>query len=440
MNYSTPAQQQIGLGFKITMLIGGVFLCTGRVPLGAGYYCLILIPALLLIDNRRLYATRTIGFYLVGIYFLFPAVALVHMGRFDLPALVSIERWPEIFYRSAISSAIGVSGVLAVFISSLRLRTRKPAKEPVVNWVANWRWYEYGVLLGITVILIYCFIQAFTGFNFIERAAYRTDRLMGDMLYRVTGASDHPLTFAGFALTVNGLAMGILCGRNQGTLFNYRLWALIYFGTTIMVALSGSRFAILLCFAGIAGFGLYKSKSWTKAALMLFGAVMLGGLFVWSSGLLARFTEINFDSIEGLLGQRWQIWKAHQQLVREHWLLGVGDFWLDRWYRDLIYIKNGLTQLNSHYNSHNIFIELILSLGVLGISMFSGLAYLLVLKLKAISVNSSITRGIVVAVIFNVCHGLVQTSLFETPVVIAIMSFGIFGVMMQGQQSERSSG
>ena len=157
-------------------------------------------------------------------------------------------------------------------------------------------------------------------------------------------------------------------------------------------------------------------------------------------GALGRFTEINFDSIEGLLGQRWQIWKAHQQLVREHWLLGVGDFWLDRWYRDLIYIKNGLTQLNSHYNSHNIFIELILSLGVLGISMFSGLAYLLVLKLKAISVNSSITRGIVVAVIFNVCHGLVQTSLFETPVVIAIMSFGIFGVMMQGQQSERSSG
>jgi O-antigen ligase len=433
MSQTTSVPQKIGLEFKVTMLIAGVFLCAGRVPLAAGYYFLILIPALLLVNDDLLYRTRAVGFYLLSIYFLFPAVALVHLLGPDLPALLSIPKWPEIFYRASISSVVGVSGVLTVLFSSLRLRFGKPSKGRVLDWRAIWRWYEYGILLGMIIILIYCFIQAFTGFNFIDRASYREDRLMGDILYRVTGASDHPLTFAGFALTLNGLAMGILCGRRQREFFNYRLWIFIYFSTAILIALSGSRFAIVLCLGGAAGFALYSSRTWSRAALTVLGAMIVGGLFAWSTGLLIRFAEINFDSLEGLLGQRWQIWKAHQTLVREHWGLGVGDFWLDHWYRELIYINNGLPQLNSHYNSHNVFIELILSLGALGGALFLGLLYLLAMKVKAISINSSITRGIVVAVIFNVCHGLVQTSLFETPVVIAIMSFGIFGVMMQNQ-------
>ncbi|NLA77635.1 MAG: O-antigen ligase family protein [Clostridiales bacterium] len=133
------------------------------------------------------------------------------------------------------------------------------------------------------------------------------------------------------------------------------------------------------------------------AAILLFYGLKKGLAVVIASVPFTIYLMIKMSGrfLEALMGDyavqlRFDIWKASIEIIKEHWLLGVGCSTQNTW--DLIQGVYGIPQPHAH----NIFLEIFVECGIFGILLF--LAFTLIFAIDMIRTARASEKGRLYAV------------------------------------------
>jgi len=236
------------------------------------------------------------------------------------------------------------------------------------------------------------------------------------------------LPFASYSLNENAIFLGpfIVLGTSFLWLKDFqKKKTIIFLGIFVLVSAlvitqsRGSWFAVL---GGI--LYLFFKKRFYKGIVALTIFIAIFFTFQLSRGILtSRLEQIGSGDLALLA--RFSLWKAAIQIIKENWLFGVGannfilikyqfgvPFWLDP-------VKS--------FNTHNIYLEILVNLGVLGFIGFFGLIWKTLVKLtKVIKYTRDnelavLSLGLKGALLTFLIHGLIDCGLFLNVIYFSLM-------------------
>jgi O-antigen ligase len=363
-----------------------------------------------------------IGLWLLALHFLFP----IHNF---LMGVIRHHSWQQIdianFMEGAFSSAVGMSGLLMVIIGIFQKGRPAPDRQdtPLATAV---EFFVTGMTAGSVVLLLFCIYQLFTGYDINPIAAFRADRQLANGLYRISGFSIHPIPFAGMCLALFSfsLVLGLTYPFEKARLkYQVRLISFIHL---MLIVMTGSRVATIVAFAIFLGVLLRTRRLTLKQRVLLTAAV--GGFFIVvsvASGLIYRFYESLGRGAASGWGERAVFWKVHAAMVKDHPWLGIGKYWLEHGIREEFYAQLGYIDFAHKYNAHNIYLELMSSVGLVGFALLCAAFYKLVCNFRSMIHHPETARlfwALSVAFGAELLFGLTQNTLADTPVTITLLT------------------
>jgi O-antigen ligase len=407
-----------------------IALCTGRGSQAGGiYFFAVIFPAILHRNSIRFPGLPLLGLgsLFLAMFYVFPVADLLQLS-FRSSELAQIPwSFPKIMNESRFSSSLGITGLYFLLFAYLRKRQLRNSL-PVPN-LDIFQIFTSGLVVGLAALSIYVAIQFFTGFNFSEVAEYRPDRHMGPTFYRVTGFANHPVSFAGFSLVILAYYWTFFCSRPIAKAReSLSIQSLVIVGLNfVFIFLSGSRIAVLvglflLCL--IPFFSTHYSKK--SRVIVFLSAILLAISLVFASGIHHRFLEVLGDSGSNGFGDRKFFWQVHWHLFLESPWIGNGRYFVDHYFRLKSYNDLGFQLIENKYNAHNVYLEVLSNVGIIGSLLLFGLAFsaLKLLKNGLTGVNSSIHyRCFVGALSASLLFGFAQNSFFDTPTMLITLGF-----------------
>ncbi|SJZ46721.1 O-antigen ligase family protein [Selenihalanaerobacter shriftii] len=175
----------------------------------------------------------------------------------------------------------------------------------------------------------------------------------------------------------------------------------IGFGFLGLVA-SVSRGALIATFIGTFIISLLKDKR--VLILFIVGALLLG--FFLPQNYKARLEKLS-DFQSNNVQQRWLMYKAGLKIFKEQPLLGIGFNNIE-----LIYDKYNLPQVNyEHVHLHNLFINVAVEMGMLGVV---NLLFLLYIILKKSWVLFNKKQNFLIVAVIGIINGQIFYNLVDT--------------------------
>ncbi|WP_218109864.1 O-antigen ligase family protein [Oligoflexus tunisiensis] len=401
-----------------------------------GIYILgILAPLLLLHRRARAGAARfpwtRVGFLLAAAYALFPLNNIILWLRQPKEIDSSI-------LSSNLSSAVLVSGVMMLLIGVLDKRPIISPNDSSGAKTTLMESFHKGVVWASLLFGLYLLVQFFSGFDFFSQYAFREDRRFLNGTYRVTGFTSHPVTMAGVSLAFFAY-YGTLAAKNRDTraflVSGAHLVFILMTGCRSPALTAGAIGMLLPLFAG-SEFSRKQRLAWGFAVLA--ASVMLG----FHLGIWERFKELPMQlETTGLADARIVFWKVHWAMFLDSPWLGQGAYWMDQAIRLDYYEKLGFGDFPRKYNSHNLFLEILSTVGIVGALCLFILGFLLVRGIKEY-LNQHSSRELKlafscfsVAFFANLLHGLTENTYFDAP--IAYVYIGFLWVLTWAGVAER---
>ena len=435
--------------FWIYFLLG-FFLCAGRIVEAFSLYSFgFLVPLFAGRSHPPEYPSliRKLALAFILLFWIFPLhnlIGLISDFSGTLQLTEESIRWKS-FLKSKFGSALFLSG-LFLWITTLRFRTLS-AENLAERDQGSLKPFYLGLGLGSLVLLVFALVQFFTGYHYVEGAAYRPDRVLAGSFYRSSGFFAHPMTLASLSLTITSFCLGTLfAGKgffgkgfggksladkehaNKGTFGHetsrqekYLLGAIAGMHS-FLVLLSGSRAACLVLI-GLLFVSILLGSKWSisrKIGISLSLAVVAGAL-IWASGLADRFMEL---AERGLLGDRKVFWQAYTHLFLDSPLFGQGSYQIKYGLLEETYSKLGYGDFARKYNAHNLYLETLASCGILGLILI-GIClkkiHLYLAKLLSTH-NPAGFNGLLFAFLSQLIFGLVQNTLFLSPPLLCLLT------------------
>ncbi|MBE7039495.1 MAG: hypothetical protein E7398_02060 [Ruminococcaceae bacterium] len=255
------------------------------------------------------------------------------------------------------------------------------------------------------LVALYGIAQNFIGVS--STSSWVDEKMFEDIKLRVYSTFDNPNVLGEYLVMMIPLAMAFLLRSEK------LLHKIVYFAVLALCVLclifTWSRGAWLGAMLAVIIFLVATDKRWAICSLVLFVAIPFIPVILSSnSAIVGRITSIG-DMSDSSTAYRVSIWQSALRVIGDFWLSGIGPgsnaF-------SLVYQKYAASGVAFALHSHNLFLQLLVELGIGGFLVF------IVLLLRY--VKSS-----------------VQTLLYEnkktlrSSVTIACTS-GILGLMLQG--------
>jgi O-antigen ligase len=180
-----------------------------------------------------------------------------------------------------------------------------------------------------------------------------------------------------------------------------------------------------LVLLGLAFWGLRRSISVAaklSLALMVFGAV---SLVLWQGGILHRFAEMSDVIRQGSwdqLDSRIVFWKIHFERFLDSPYIGYGIAHLSGYLREAFYDAAGMLDFQRKYNAHNIYLETLVEVGVVGFCLLLSVVVAGLVIFYRLCKEDPLLKvlylGNVVALVANGIHGLTQNVFFDASVMV----------------------
>jgi O-antigen ligase len=408
----------------------GIGLCTGRgSQAGSIYFFGFIFP---LVFNRKDFSfsgipMARIGFLLIALFYVFPLADMLQVF-FSSEEIAAIPwSWSKILSESRFSSSLGITGILFLVIRLItKVGRRNSGTKPAVDVFGA---FTFGLATGMALLLIYVLVQFFTGFNFSAVAAYRSDRMLGDHFYRATGFTNHPVSFAGWSLGILSFYWAYFCRcgwQSIGARFSFALGAIVALAA-LYIFLSGSRFAVVAAVLVIAG-GLLTmgALTWRKRVALVGLAVLLSVGLIFVTGLNHRFAEMLSSSQESIFGDRMYFWQVHWALFKNSPLIGSGRYFTDALWRNREFDLLGYSSLKDKYNAHNLYLETLADVGVIGtalIGILSATAFRLFFRSLRSCRQSILAFCLAASIASNLLFGIAQNTFFDSPTMLITLAF-----------------
>lgn len=355
------------------------------------------------------------GICLLGLHLIFPAVNLLrsvaptHLGTL---AAVHTSNFPMTsLLKSQFSSAFFVVGILSTLFGTWCLRNRK--SNPLWGSKSLKESFHKGAFTGSILLACYVVLQVTLGLDY-RSADYKmlSEHQMSNGFYRAFGFYGHPLSFASATLAIFSFYW-LLFWKSLGQKKNYLLMTIALINL-FFVFMSGGRTASFFALVLVVCVPLLSLdlKALKRRAIWFFSSVIVCVSAIQLSGTLKRFLEVS----DNLLGQdRMIFWKIHTQLFLDAPFLGQGAAWLDNGVRTFAYDRFGFSSLKDKFNAHNIFLEVLADVGIVGsllICFFVSLLFNIVRR----AAEKNFAQALIVAVFANALHGLTQNTFFDSHV------------------------
>lgn len=447
------------------------FMMSGVALQSAGLY-LCLVVWMFIAGDRMAPAPRravlsTASLLIVA--YLTPIVMQSLLGVFENPLRSCVVDPPRVlscdvslkgWFKSPVSTALlGLGAGWSLFIFSRR-RTEKPRLQSDVSGLValsddaeRLRAFARGLLVASILLFGYCLYQHLTGYSLLLKSRLLApEHQMGNGRYRVFGFYGHPLSMAGAAL------VWLSCGvwgvwtefrrRNRSSGLPISQWILVLLIHASLVYMSGGRtaFAVAILFVAALAASLLVAVVVTRRLRTAKGALtparIKGLLLAAGAGcavLFASFvTLVSSESLQklvalthtrgntagtagdGLFGDRALFWQVYLAMWRDAPFFGQGFFAVQHGVRTQYYVQEGFADLRDKFGAHNIFLEILGTMGLVGFFVYLLLCVLLWLNLKILTGRSEqrqFVLGVVaLAFIANLLHGFTQNTFFDSAV------------------------
>ncbi len=322
--------------------------------------------------------------------------------------LALCDRWREYPQEKKLVLRAFVGGALVLAVGSLFLFLLQ---------------FLFGVE-QIFSLLIHSLLPFFLGDTFSQAVALHPSLLVnisGMTLLRASGIFPDPHMFAFYM----GMALPFALAFAYEEKERRRFWFVVAVVLLLADLLSFSRggYIGLLCGGGVLFFGYRSIFSWSKQRVrwVIFALVLVffGAL---ATPLGGRFMSI-FSAEDGSNKERLRLWGEAATYVGERPLLGVG---LGNY---PLLVKPGAGYREPIY-AHNMYLDIVLELGLLGLGSFLflfGLVFIrLVYSLRSSHNVFALSTAAALAVFLG--HGFFETPLFSVhifPVLLLLLSLGV---------------
>lgn len=260
------------------------------------------------------------------------------------------------------------------------------------------------VLMG-GLIAVYGILQNFLGAS--STASWVDENMFEDIKVRVYATFGNPNVLGEYLVLMIPLAMAFFL-RNEKT-FHKLVYLCVLALCVLCLIFTWSRGAWLGAMFAVMIFLVATDKRWTLCALIIIVALPFIPVILSSnSAVVGRITSIG-DMSDSSTAYRVSIWKSAIRIIGDFWLSGIGS---GSGAFSLVYQKYAASGVAFALHSHNLFLQLLVELGIGGFTVF------MVLLLK-FTKNS------------------VQTLLYENKksfraTVTTAGTAGILGLMLQG--------
>lgn len=405
-------------------------LCAGNAVQALGFYlCAIIIPFVILKRGRDLPKMRQLSL-----------MFLLMWGMFPLGSLINATLSPEGFaglskvWRSHLSSALGVSGLVLLLLHWWLPRRSATTEPQLQNQPAPNQVYEtfvQGMRVGMIILACLGAVQFLTGFDYLTGQILPANRQMASGHYRISLFAPHPLSLASIALA--NLAFFLVrlkpitraTWRQTPTAWWDSAAALACFA---LIVWGGARAVLCLAALFLVVFAWQKIPQLTyRLAGIAVGLAAATLLVLSHEGLADRFAEL-YNQLRHDNSQvpRLVFWQIHLGLFLDQPLLGQGFAQLESYRLQQAYAEAGLGTYFRKYNAHNIYLQFLADVGLVGS----------VAAIWAISRINRIIKGMLqqaasrtffaatqAAFLANLAHGLTQNTLFDSHVTMWLLSF-----------------
>lgn len=247
-------------------------------------------------------------------------------------------------------------------------------------------WIFRPLMLGLVISAAVGLMQAATGLGLSEsQLSFRKD-IFG---YAAMGMQPDLHAFAAHMLLgVVGLwGYFFACKSRAAKLFIVGIFILC---TAALVA-SKSRASLVIAIFALLLLGLIyfyrQSKKYFSLSLIIFALIIFfaiiglnasEGLRIpglgWVGELLAQAQSRRLDNLSdlgGMMGSRFEIWSAVNNMFTAYPLMGVGEGEFYRLSSNISFARSEFLQLNHGENAHNYFLQVLAENGLLGILVFT---------------------------------------------------------------------
>ncbi len=282
-------------------------------------------------------------------------------------------------------------------------------------------------LFGATcIVAIYILTQYVTGYDYRPGSAFRPDRLLVNGFYRVSGMQGHPSSLAALALGIFCFSWALVWSSMKAwtTRHEFKMWIAIAALHGLFIMLTGSRivavvFALFLFAIPLSR--LAKTIEAKRLALLAAGAVLGFAVLVYLSGLGGRFIEAWQRVQSGVvIDDRLYFWKAYWHLITERPFFGHGTAFLNQDLLNRTYQDIGLGEISRKYDAHNLYLELLANVGIVGAAIMAFLTYKVGHGISIVAGFSPrlkvFTKALVCSASANFIFGLTQNTFFDSSV------------------------
>ena len=399
------------------------------------------------IPPARLHNARTQAYCAFALWFIFPLSNLLHQWE-GMPvrlqqtgeSVATATEW-TLPLGALLSSPLNNAMLGFAFMLMLVVRlwwnrqyvdaSLKVNKRPSFLQFPILQWFTHGLLIASGILLSYCMIQHLTGLDIYAHDYYIGDskRLAESGYFRAKGFYSHPLTLAGVSLALFSFYWSLFWQQKVNPHLSRAALAIAVMHF-VLVILSGSRtsiavaagltLAIPLCQGSLLQRKLSR-KSWFLLSTWSLASIALLSL----SGVWTRYGDI-FS--QGFLSSfhRLKFWQVHWTMFADQPLFGHGSAWIADRVRLAYYDNLGFFDLEEKYNAHNIFLEILASIGLLGSLIMLGTLWWWWRTLRPHKITPSAhmrLQAFIASVASSLLHGLTQNTFFDSGVLYVYLYF-----------------
>lgn len=392
-----------------------------------------------------------IGFFLLASWLLFPLTNLLnsYVPLWDQELLPHHSLRIDRVLKSQLSSTWFVSAVWLVFITKVDWFHDRTGKRRINFLSADelFKFTLYGFLAASLIAGPYFLFQHITGFDFRrEGFTLGAANMMGDR-YRVFGFYGHPLSVAGVSLALFAFFSMITVFGPPRTSLNfgaqkqhsYKLitaWvALFNFAalfmsggrTSIVIGICMLFYCLLMSVRRILKDSLSSSRISALAYVLVPAVIAI--VFVLESGIGHRFVEAVQQVERGHLSQidsRFVFWEVYLNMIEQNPYYGYGAQHLSGYLREAFYAVQGLANFERKYNAHNIYLEILANIGVVGMLILSFAIFSCYRTVFQWTRDDDLLKSLftasLAALAVNALHGLTQNVFYDASVLVVYLA------------------
>ncbi|MBP6219364.1 MAG: O-antigen ligase family protein [Oligoflexales bacterium] len=435
-----------------------------------GFYLFaLLIPLLwvssLPLEKMVLGRLKKISLALMGLFLIFPICSLWN-SLFLPPQMISSFLPKDLslpgkdLLRSSLSSAVFLSGgTLLCFCLFKKNGQEKKIGKHWADLKAFHSHFLSGFFFATVCLLVFVLLQQFLGFDYRVSGMILPDHeRLESGFYRSPGLYGHPLSLAAVALGLFTF-FGYLATEKWGSWLHHRFFSrgepqaeilnllgedswkvriylsLISLFHLYFVVASGGRTATFIAISFLLVFCtriFYQASGWKffswKSFIFLnvFPPILLA-LLMPLLPMLSRFRGLLADPGSTFLQHfdRLKFWIVHWYMFQDKPWLGQGLAQLHSGYREAYYEALGFGWLRDKFNAHNLYLEILAEVGIVGALSFFLFSFLAMRQLKGLSRARGsyiLYQAFLWAILANLFHSFTQNVFFDSNVTLIYLS------------------